>query len=77
METPEARKLLRKSAVLSITGLSFVTLWKMMRRDEFPKPVMVGPSTPRWFEHEIIEWQESLARAKYKAAEAGDAGEAA
>ena len=63
------RRLLKKKKVLEVTDLSFPTVWKKCRNKTFPLPVMIDGET-RWYEDEIISWQESLERAKYKAAEA-------
>ena len=66
---PTARKMIRKSTLLELIPLSFPTLWAMIRRGEFPAPVKFGtaPNAPSfWFEDEVSEAQERMARAEYK-----------
>jgi predicted DNA-binding transcriptional regulator AlpA len=44
-----------KPEVLEITGLSYVTLWQMMREDRFPQSYDIGGKVA-WRETDIAEW---------------------
>lgn len=56
-----AQKLLRRTDVESLTGLSRTSIYRMMERGEFPRPVRIGPRAVAWREHELSEWMDSLA----------------
>jgi len=60
MET-KIRKILRYSAIEELTGLSRVTLWRMIKTGSFPKPIQLGSNSKGFFEDEIMEWQERKA----------------
>lgn len=51
-----ADKHLRRPAVEDLTGLSRSTLYDMMDRNEFPRPVRIGRRAVAWPESKIIEW---------------------
>lgn len=79
-----ARRLMPKRDVLRVVGdTTFTTIWELMRRGEFPLPVVVG-GLSYWLSWEIEEWIAALPRRKYKPApdqpqnadeESPDAGE--
>lgn len=46
----------RRPAVEELTGLSRSTLYDMMDRDEFPRPVRIGRRAVAWPESKITEW---------------------
>ena len=62
---PPARRLLNKNEVLSITGVTFMTVWSWMRAGKFPKSRVVGGRT-RWVSTDIDAWLEGLPVRKYK-----------
>lgn len=49
-------KHLRRPAVEELTGLSRSTLYDMMDRNEFPRPVRIGRRAVAWPESKITEW---------------------
>jgi prophage regulatory protein len=51
-----ADKHLRRPAVEELTGLSRSTLYDMMDREEFPRPVRIGRRAVAWPESKITEW---------------------
>ena len=62
-------RLLNKKQVLEIVPLSFPTLWKLMRLNQFPLPRTVGStvgSRPYWLASEISEWVSSRPQRSYK-----------
>ena len=63
------RRILSKRQLLKIIPLSYPTIWSMMRRDEFPRSIVVGPNGKvGWYDDEVEEWVESRQRSKLKPA---------
>jgi prophage regulatory protein len=54
-------KILRRPEVLSLTGLSTSTIYAMMARSAFPRPVKLSTRAVGWHEQDIIEWIEARA----------------
>ena len=52
-------RLLRRREVEKITGLSRSSIYRLMQKDEFPRPVKVGPAAVRWRQSDIVDWLES------------------
>ena len=52
-------KLLRRRQVEEMTGLSRSSIYRLMRIQEFPVAVKVGPAAVRWKESDITSWLES------------------
>ena len=65
LEHSPGRRLLRTNAVMARMGWSRTTLWRRVRAGEFPAPVSTGPNTVSWFDNEVDEAQENLARVNY------------
>lgn len=42
------------------TGLKRSTIYELMRKDEFPKPVKVSARRVAWIETEIESWAQSM-----------------
>ena len=55
--------MLRRPAVEKRTGLSRSTIYLMMSRGEFPKPVHLGARAVGWPEAAISEWLNSRKQA--------------
>jgi prophage regulatory protein len=51
------RKMLSESAVLKIVPVSPVTLWRMVKRGEFPPPTFITANKKIWYLDEVIRWQ--------------------
>lgn len=47
---------LRRPAVEAATGLSRSTIYAMMDRGEFPRPVRIGRRAVAWSEAAILNW---------------------
>lgn len=56
MQHSSAPRILRKQEILSLTGLSDVTLWRMEQANEFPKRVQLGKKSVGWLETEYNDW---------------------
>lgn len=52
-------KLLRRREVEEMTGLSRSSIYRLMRAQEFPVAIKVGPAAVRWKEGDITGWLES------------------
>ncbi|WP_089686851.1 helix-turn-helix transcriptional regulator [Billgrantia gudaonensis] len=52
-------QLIRKKAVLEKTALSNTSLYRLIAKGEFPKPIQLGTRAVAWVEDEIEEWIES------------------
>ena len=55
--------LLKLPEVIEITRLSKPTLYRLIGKDGFPRPLRVGPRTSRWRADEIEKWIATRARA--------------
>ncbi len=51
-------RILRCHDVLETTGLSRSTIYRMMERDEFPKPTKLGVRAIGWRESAVAGWIE-------------------
>jgi prophage regulatory protein len=56
-ENSGLRRMLSEAQVLKIIPVSFVTLWRMVKRGEFPPPTFITPNKKVWYLDEIIKWQ--------------------
>ncbi|MBZ9673441.1 helix-turn-helix transcriptional regulator [Mesorhizobium sp. ES1-3] len=65
-----AKRFLRRSDVQDFTGLPTSTLYELMQKGEFPKPINLSPRTVGWIEDEVIAWQEAKIAQRDHAAEA-------
>ena len=52
-------RLLRRRQVEEMTGLSRSSIYRLMRIQEFPVGIKVGPAAVRWKESDITNWLES------------------
>ncbi len=46
----------RKRQVMALTGLSATTLWRLVQRGAFPRPIKLSPGAVGWLASEIGEW---------------------
>jgi len=54
-----SNNILRRPAVEAKTGLSRSTIYEMMSRGEFPKPIQLGKRAVGWPESALDAWLES------------------
>ncbi|MCA1533711.1 AlpA family phage regulatory protein [Bradyrhizobium sp. NBAIM03] len=52
--------MLSQEQVLAIVPISYVTLWRMEKRGQFPQSTYITPNRRVWFEDEIIAWQNAV-----------------
>jgi len=53
------QNILRRDQVEQATGLPRSTLYAMISRGEFPRPVRLGLRSVGWFEQDVADWQKS------------------
>ena len=60
LEQAGLRKMLGEAQVLKIVPVSSVTLWRMVKRGEFPPPTFITPNKKVWFLDEVVQWQSEV-----------------
>jgi prophage regulatory protein len=58
-----SRRIIRRAEVKRRTSLSFVHIWRLEKRNEFPARVQLGPNSVGWYEDEVDAWVASRIRA--------------
>lgn len=53
------QRFLRRQEVQSTCGLPTSTLYELMAKEQFPKPIKLSARTVAWLESDVIEWQQS------------------
>ena len=56
--------LLAAKAVCARVSLHRQRIYEMMNRDEFPKPIRIGPKMIRWRSDDIDTWIDQLTEAR-------------
>ncbi len=56
MTTLADRRILRRSEVLARVGLSQATLYRLISRGAFPRPVRLSTRATGWRTEEVEEW---------------------
>jgi predicted DNA-binding transcriptional regulator AlpA len=64
-------RLLSKGEMLDKVGVTYPTIWKLMREGAFPRAVVVGGGKNFWLEHEIDEYIAKLPRRRLKGQDDG------
>ena len=52
-------KILRRPEVEATIGVSTATLYRMMNRGEFPRPVKLSPGCVGWRKADVLTWLDS------------------
>lgn len=55
-------RFLKRAEVSQMTGLASATLYQMMQRNEFPRPIKLGKKAVRWRLSELNEYFASCPR---------------
>lgn len=58
-----APKYLRRRAVEEITGLSRSTIYLLMSKGQFPRPIKLTTKAVAWSEASIVDWLATRAQA--------------
>jgi prophage regulatory protein len=56
-------RIIRLPTIRQLTGLSTSTIYAMMARGDFPRPVRLGKRAVGWPEHVVREWLDSREQA--------------
>ena len=59
----EDERLLRVAEVERLAGLHRATIYQMMARDEFPRPIRLGAKAVRWKLSELAKYIDNCPRA--------------
>jgi prophage regulatory protein len=55
-------RVLRLKSVLAVTGLSRSSVYRLVQRGEFPRPVALTPRASGWRASEVYQWLEERPR---------------
>jgi len=64
--TNDTNRLILKRELLQRVGLSYTTIWNLMRQGRFPRSVTVTDGRVAWHEHEVNDWLQTLPRQRLK-----------
>jgi prophage regulatory protein len=67
-ESTESRGFYDKSAIVSMTTLSYTTLWRMIRDGKFPPPVQISKGRVAWPKSSVDAWLTAKADSQETAA---------
>jgi prophage regulatory protein len=56
MEEHKPGRLMTVKAVAELTTLSVPTIWRFVRRGQFPKPITLGPNRRAWTAQAVTDW---------------------
>jgi prophage regulatory protein len=59
MERKQPRRFMRFGRVQEMVAISRSTLYELMAKGQFPKPVSLGPRNVAWLEDEVTAWQDA------------------
>ncbi|WP_043159969.1 AlpA family phage regulatory protein [Bradyrhizobium sp. Ai1a-2] len=59
----EPQKMLIEAEVLALVPFKRATLYNMIKKGLFPRPVHISPNRVAWFASDIVRWQNALAEA--------------
>lgn len=60
--------MLRRPQVEAVTGLSCSTIYQLIGKGQFPRPVRIGVRTVAWIQSEVVDYIESRIAASRQAA---------
>ena len=58
-------KIIRKSALADMLGVSRTTLWRMEKSGQLPAAVKISETVSGWLESDIKEWLEERKEVQY------------
>ena len=53
---PADRRILLEDEVVDITRLHPVTIWRLERKNLFPRRIKLGAKRVGWIEREVLDW---------------------
>jgi prophage regulatory protein len=57
-------KLVRLSTVLEMTTLSTATIYRLMKKGQFPRQIKISERSTRWVLDEIFQWMDGNFKAR-------------
>ena len=57
-------KLVRLDTVLEMTTLSTATIYRLMKKGQFPRQIKISERSTRWVLDEIFEWMDGNFKAR-------------
>lgn len=60
---PKPARLLRRKDVENAVGLKRSSIYELIKRGEFPRPIRIGLKAVGWLEHEVNDWLNERVRA--------------
>ena len=57
-------KLVRLGTVLAMTTLSTATIYRLMKKGQFPRQIKISERSTRWVLDEIFEWMDGNFKAR-------------
>lgn len=64
MNVEERERVIRKPELLKMIALSDTTIWRMEKKDRFPKRLRLGGNSCGWLESEVLAWLAEKAKAR-------------
>jgi predicted DNA-binding transcriptional regulator AlpA len=64
-EAADDLRVIYKPELLDIVGLSFVTIWELVRQNRFPAPRVIANRTC-WLRGDLAQWLQALPKRHYK-----------
>lgn len=64
------QRFLRRQDVEYATGLPTSTLYELMDRGDFPRPIQITPRRVAWLESDVADWQKAKIAAASRHVEA-------
>ena len=49
-------KFLKKSELINLVGLSYSTIWRLIRANQFPAAIQLSDRRVGWDEEKVYEW---------------------
>lgn len=62
MNTQTPRRIIREAQCKQMTGLDRWTRSRLEKKGRFPRRLRLGLRAVGWFEDEVLDWQNTLAR---------------
>lgn len=57
-------KIIRRPELERVTGLPHSSIYEMIAKGEFPRPIRLSGRAVGWLANEVIEWQQSRVAAR-------------
>jgi predicted DNA-binding transcriptional regulator AlpA len=62
----DTERLMSRGELCRLLGLSYPTIWSMMRAGTFPRPLRISTNRVAWLRSEVLAFIRNLERQEYK-----------